>query len=239
MPHRTLTLKEAALYLHLPCGDVEDLIRHHEIEAQAQGARIVFRRRDVEAWALRHVLALPSKRLSLYHRRTSDSTRPISPQARILGALARIEAIEPALPSKTKPSVLRDMVAVADRTDLLCQPRELLASLEERESLCSTALADGIALLHPRSHDPYMALESFIGLGRALRPIPFGAADGRQTDLFFLICCLDDRLHLHVLARLCLLCKQPGFLAGLRAAVSAGEMLAALRHAEDQALRQL
>ena len=42
-------------------------------------------------------------------------------------------------------------------------------------------------------------------LGRTLQAIPFSAPDGRPTQLFFLICCEDERIHLHTLARLCML----------------------------------
>jgi PTS system nitrogen regulatory IIA component len=66
----------------------------------------------------------------------------------------------------------------------------------------STALTRDVALPHPRHHAPYDIAESFIVVGRVSRGLPFGAADGSLTRLFFLICCKDDRTHLHVLARL-------------------------------------
>ena len=66
----------------------------------------------------------------------------------------------------------------------------------------STALTRDVALPHPRHHTPCDIAESFIMVGRSGRGLPFGAPDGSLTRLFFLVCCKDDRTHLHVLARL-------------------------------------
>ena len=187
MPYRTFSLNEVALYLHLARTDVEILVRRREIPVERQGERLVFRKKDIDVWASQRILGLSHKRLTTYHKQTSALTRDLSHQSLIVAALVRPEAIEPALTSKTKSSVLRDMVALADRTSLVCNPRDFLQSLVERERLCSTALSDGIALLHPRNHDPYMVVNSFISIGRAIHPVPFGAPDGNRTDLFFLI----------------------------------------------------
>src|ERR1035437_957047 len=233
MPYRTFNLNEAALYLHLARTDLGTMVQRREIPVETQGNRLVFRKKDIDAWASQRILGLSHKRLTTYHKQTSALTRDRSHQSLSVVALVRPEAIEPALTSKTKSSVLRDMVALADRTGLVCNPRDFLQSLVERERLCSTALSDGIALLHPRNHDPYMVVNSFISIGRAIHPVPFGAPDGKRTDLFFLIGCQDDRLHLHVLARLCMMSKQTKVLLQLREAESANTMITILRRAEE------
>ena len=239
MPYRTFNLNEAAIYLHLARTDLETLVQRREIPVEMQGHRLVFRKKDIDTWASQRILGLSHKRLTTYHKQTSALTRERSHQSLILAELTRPEAIEPALPSKTKFSVLRDMAALADHTGLLCNPHDFLQSLVEREHLCSTALPDGIALLHPRNHDPYMVVNSFVSIGRAIHPVPFGAPDGKRTDLFFLIGCQDDRLHLHVLARLCMMSKQTKVLLQLRAAESAEIMVAVLRRAEEDMVKQM
>ena len=239
MPYRTFNLNEAAVYLHLARADLATMARRNEIPVETQGSRLVFRKKDIDAWASQRILGFSSKRLVNYHKQTSALTGNFSHQSLIISALVRPAAIEPALAAKTKSSVLRDMTALADHAGLLCNPDDLLQSLIEREGLCSTALADGIALLHPRHHDPNMVVDSFIGIGRAGHPVPFGAPDGNRTDLFFLICCQDDRLHLHVLARLCMMSKQTEVLRRLREADSAAAMVKALRRAEEEVVGQL
>jgi len=146
--------------------------------------------------------------------------------------------ISPALPAKTKSSVLHELVALAGKTGRLNNPQDLLASLEAREALCSTGMPGGFALLHPRVPDPYLFESSFIVLGRTVQDIYFGAPDAQPTNLFFLICCQNDRLHLHVLARLCLMAQKTAILAQLRQAPDASSMHAFLLAAEEEALAE-
>jgi PTS system nitrogen regulatory IIA component len=129
------------------------------------------------------------------------------------------------------------MVALAETTGLLYDPRDLVDELERREQLCSTGIEGGAALLHPRFHDPYMVDDSFICAGVCAQPIPFGAPDGGKTDVFFLVCCQDDRTHLHVLARICVLCHSTELLRELRGAESEGEMYDAVVRAEEAVSR--
>lgn len=239
MPYRTFTLSEVCVYLHLAPADVETLTRRQEIPFENKGGRAIFRKKDVDAWASQRILGFSNKRLAAYHKVSSAKAHDLSKQHAIISELLKREYIQPALASRTKPSLLRDMVALAEQTGLLLAPEDLLHSLLERERLCSTALPEGIALLHPRHHEPYMFEDSFIVLGRAGHPLPFGAPDGNNTDLFFLICCQDDRIHLHVLARLCLMCRETKVLLESRAAPDAAAMLACLVRSENEAIQRL
>ena len=73
-------------------------------------------------------------------------------------------------------------------------------------------------------------------VGRTVQEIHFGAPDGRPTWLFFLICCQDERIHLHTLARLCLTVQKTDVVARLLAAPDAAAMYEALIAAEQSAL---
>jgi len=70
--------------------------------------------------------------------------------------------------------------------------------------------------LHPRRPMSNILGEEFVAFGRTNQGIPFGAASGGLTDLFFLVCSASDRWHLRVLARLSRLLAAPGFLEELR-----------------------
>ena len=76
----------------------------------------------------------------------------------------------------------------------------------------------------------------FIVLGRTVQAIPFGAPDGAATDLFFLLGCPDDRLHLHTLARLCLMAQKTNLPAQLRDAPDAASMHQSILEAEQAVL---
>ena len=240
MPHRFLNLDEAAHYLHMARPELETLVRRHEIPVGCQGERVVFQKKELDSWASQRIMKLRDAGLADFHHRTT-TRRGLNLEARhaIMPELLLTSSIAPALHSRTKSSVLRDMVALAEHTERLMDPQDLLASLREREELCSTALPGGVALLHPRHHDPYMFSESFVAVGRTVQAIPFGAPDGSGTDLFFLLCCQDDRIHLHVLARVCCMCHNTALLEGLRTAPDATALHKIILHAEKEAIRLL
>jgi PTS system nitrogen regulatory IIA component len=239
LPHRVFNIKEVATYLHLSPDDVETLVRQGEIPHEKQGGRAVFKRAEIDSWASQRILKLPGERLRDYHGRSSARLRDISLNAPLMPRLFTCDRIATALHSRTRASVIRDMVKLAEQTDLVSDPADLLRMIEERERMCSTALPEGYALIHPRHHDPYMFAESFAVFGRCVQPIHFGAQDGAPTDLFFAVCCQDDRIHLHTLARLCTMCMQTGLLAALRQAETAAQMLAALCESEEEIVRRL
>jgi mannitol/fructose-specific phosphotransferase system IIA component (Ntr-type) len=94
----------------------------------------------------------------------------------------------------------------------------------------------GFAIPHPRQHDSYLFESSFIVVGRSLQPINFGSPDGRPTKLFFLVCCQDDRLHLHTLARLCFLIQKTNLLVQIDAAPDPDSIFNSLIVAESEAI---
>jgi len=232
MPYRTLDLPQAAAYLHLTCGEVEQLMKTADLPHQVRGGRVVFVRGDLDAWASQRILGLPPKRLADYHQQSTRGTRSVFGGDALIPELLQPEYIAAALQSRTKKSVIRDLVAFAERTGRVLDPAELLASVEEREALGSTGLPGGLALIHCRNHQPYRFEGSFIVLGRTVQAIHFGAPDGRPTWLFLLICCQDERIHLHTLARLCLLAQKTDVIGRLYAAPDAAAMYATLVAAE-------
>ena len=236
MPHTTFTIDQLADYLHVARRHVERLVQEGDIPCALRGGRMLFQRDEIDAWASQRILRLPGRGLDWYHRKTMRGTQQLFPQGALIPALLRPEGIELDLPSKTKASVIRDMVALADRTGRVVDSRELLDSVEAREALCSTALPGGLALLHARQHQAFRFEGSFIVLGRTIQAIPFGAPDGRETQLFFLVCCQDDRIHLHTLARLCLLALKTNIIAQLSAATDPAGAYEAMVAAEQAVL---
>jgi PTS system nitrogen regulatory IIA component len=238
VPFRVFSLAEAAEHLHLPEETVAELAKNGEIPCERQGGRLVFRHNAIDEWASKRVLGFSEEKLSDFHRRSTAKYHDLSSEAAIVPALLKPEWIAPALTCRTKSSVLREMVALADRTGLLCYRDELLDSLVDREKLCSTALSGGLALLHPRNHEPYMFEDSFVVLGKSIGQVPFGSPDGTTSDVFFLICCQDDRIHLHVLARLCMMCHQTSLLLELRGTNNPDDLHRLLVSSEEQVIHQ-
>ena len=239
MPHRILTLQQAAKHIRIPERELFHLVQREEIPYLRRGEEVVFEHRLLDDWAQRRILGLPTQSLSDQHREaTVDRTKKATEDA-LVEQLFKPEWIDPAMSARTKPAVLRDMVALAMRTERLYDDAALVRELEAREEVASTAIGGGAAFLHARYHDPYLCSESFVVFGRTVQPIFFGAQDGEQTDLFFLICCTDDTLHLHTLARLCTMAHGSLMLSDLRVATTSDELFAVLRNAEHDLLKAM
>ncbi len=236
MPYQLLSIEAVADYLHLTAEDVEQRVKDRVIPFEQRGGRIVFRKREIDTWASQRILGLPGPRLVAYHQKSTRNARRKLAHETLLPEMLQAGSIAPAMMAKTRASVLRELVALAEETGRLNDAKELLASLEAREQLCSTALPGGLAIPHPRCHDPYLFESSFIVVGRPVQEIYFRAPDGQPTRLFFLLCCQDDRLHLHTLARLCLMAHKTDLLSQLRQAPDAASMRDAILAAERAVL---
>ena len=112
------------------------------------------------------------------------------------------------------------MTELAAEAHLLWDAAKMAEAVRAREEMHSTALDNGVALLHPRRPMPAILAEAVLALGISQGGIPFGTG-GRLTDIFFLICSTSDHEHLRILARLSRVINDQEFLASLRAAEDA------------------
>jgi PTS system nitrogen regulatory IIA component len=106
--------------------------------------------------------------------------------------------------------------------------------VRERENLHPTALDNGVALLHSRRPLSNILGEPLLAIGRTYQGMPFGNARGSLTDIFFLICSVDDRGHLRLLARLSRMLADETTMDGIRDAESSGELLDWMRKREEE-----
>jgi len=127
-----------------------------------------------------------------------------------------LRAIAVPLEARTRNSVINAMVKLAMGTGLLWDAGRMADAVRQREELHPTALDNGVALLHPRRPMNSILAEPVLALGRTYQGIPFGGAGGQLTDIFFLVCSVEDRGHLRLLARLSRLIAAPDFVTELR-----------------------
>ncbi|MDO4426178.1 MAG: PTS sugar transporter subunit IIA, partial [Planctomycetia bacterium] len=99
------------------------------------------------------------------------------------------------------------------------------------EEMCPTAMENGVALLHPRHPMVDILGDPFIAFGKAYSGVPF-ASNGMWTDVFFLICSVNDTQHLRTLARLSRILTVPDFLPALRELEEAKDILKLIRETE-------
>ena len=199
MPYRSMSLEEFAKHVGMDEREVRRLADRGKLPGNKVGGQWRFNRARVTEWLQQEMHTLDDARLIAVERAMSGSS---GDAGMVVTGLIGLDGIDIAFPARTKRSVLRELVNLADRTGLLYDAKGLLEAVEQRESLCSTAFPNGIAIPHPRQPMPYVSAEPLICVARLSSGIAFGARKGELTRLFFLICCHNDRDHLHVLARL-------------------------------------
>lgn len=232
--HEMLNLRQAAEHVHLEENELRHFAQRGEIETIKRGDDWYFEHRILDEWAQRNLLASREKDLKAQHRMMMDENRRARQTDWGVSDLFASEMILLDLSAKSKAGVLRDMTDLAVAGGKVYDPEGLFRELCDREEAASTAIGEGVALLHPRFHDPYLFEESFIAYGRSIRPVFFGAPDGEGTRHFFLICSTDHAAHLHILARLAILAHGSGLIERLDAAADATEVLAAIRDCEGE-----
>ena len=225
MAMRLWNLVETAAFLKLEEKEVMALATSGELRGIPQGNRMLFDPEEVDAWYSNRLI----RRLPVHRKKPPRTGEAYAAPRLSLADYCRLETMDPALPAKTRPGVLRELTAMAERAGLLYDPAEFLEELQKREEAASTAMAEGIALVHPLARDEYICQEPFLAVAHAQNPVFFGEPNGIPTDLFFLLCSPNPEEHLQILAELCQRAETPNFLQGLRNAHTPQEMLDVFR----------
>ena len=233
MPHTNLTLRQLARYLHLPDAHVRKLVDRGAIPSRRVNGEFVFSRDEVHRWLERRIGISDEAELIQVEEALTKSIPPGTVEDDIsLVSLIPVGAVALPLLAKTRDSVIRSMVQLAGSTGLLWDNDAMGEAIKAREELHTTALDNGVALLHPRRPMPNILGDTFAVLGIVPNGIPFGGGASGLTDVFFLICSMDDRVHLRILTRLSRVLTYPDFLSRLRESTSELEVRELISEAE-------
>ncbi len=232
-----INIGQLAAYLGWSTRFIEGLVRGEHLPGLEIEGQWRFRRNDVVDWLEQKIQTLDEARVTELETKMessllADGTFRTNRTDRLTSRLP-LKGIALNVEVTTKQEVLRAITTLAGATGLLFDQEHLLASLVDREALCSTAMPGGVALCHPRRPIPSIIERQFLCLLRTATPIDFGSEDGEGTSLFFLLCTPDDRSHLHGLARLARILSG-GALAPLKSASNSDEIIAALADAESK-----
>ena len=218
MSYDNLNLQQLSRYLDLPDSRVRKLVDKGAIPSRRVNGELVFSQEEVHRWMEQRIGDSDIDELARVEEALTKSIPPGTVENEFLLASFFPEgAIALPLLAKTRDSVIRSMVQLAGTTGLLWDTDEMAEAVKTREELHTTALDNGVALLHPRRPMPSILGDTFLALGIVPSGVPFGGATG-LTDVFFLICSMDDRVHLRILTRLSRMLTHPDFLRRLRGA---------------------
>jgi PTS system nitrogen regulatory IIA component len=225
-----MDLQELAQYLNRDARELSRMAERGQLPGHKVSGDWRFNRAEISQWIESQLHGYSEAQLT-----DLESQTPVrdDPQLVITPLLSQA-SIQAPLPATTKPSVLRELVGLAEHTGHIYDPDAILQAIRQREELRSTAVDQGVAIPHPRRPLPAALGESVIAYGRTASGIPFGASRGALTDIFFLVCCRDERTHLGALARLSRLLMRPGFVERLREASTPAEIAALIETAERE-----
>jgi PTS system nitrogen regulatory IIA component len=206
-----MDLEQLATYLQRDLREVSKLACRGHLPGRKVGGEWRFARAEINQWIETQIPDFDEQQLTALEKGTSSGYQ----SEPLISNLLSEATIAVPLPASTRASVLKELVTLAEQSWQVYDPQAILDAIRQREEIASTALESGVAIPHPRPL-PAALGEAVIAYGRTASGIPFGAPRGGLTDIFFLVCCRDDRTHLQVLARLSRLLLRPGFADELR-----------------------
>lgn len=227
MGNDTMDIEELATYLHRDVREVTKLATRGHLPGRRVGGQWRFATAEVNRWLETQMPSYSEGQLSNLEK----SRQQDQPQLLLTPLISELTTGVP-MKAKTRSAVLRELVGLAEQSGQVFDPDAILAAIREREDQESTALACGVALPHPHRPLPSALGEHVLAVGRTGSGIFFGGPLDGLTDIFFLICCKDDRTHLQILARLSRLLLRRDFVEALRAAESAAQLARTIEDAE-------
>jgi PTS system nitrogen regulatory IIA component len=227
-----MDMEQLAAYLQRDVREVGKLASRGRLPGHKVGGEWRFARVEINQWLETQMRGYTEQQLAALETAGARG----GDHEPLLAELLSQSSVAVPLTATTRSSVLRELVTLAEQSWNVYDAAALLEAVRQREERGSTALPEGVAIPHPHRPLPSALGESVLAYGRTVSGIPFGEERGGLTDVFFLVCCRDDRTHLRVLARLTRLLMRPGFLDELRNTDTAGETWEKIAAAEQELL---
>ena len=142
------------------------------------------------------------------------------------------DAIKTALPGGSKKALLQQLANLAGQR-LEVDSAAVLATISEREQLCSTGFGQGVAIPHGKVEG---LKRIYCLFARIAEPIDYKAIDGRPVDLVFLLLSPVDAgaEHLKALAAISRVTHNAATLEKMRGARSRDALAAVLMGADER-----
>lgn len=130
------------------------------------------------------------------------------------------------LPAASKKEALMSLCQLA-ALDVNMHESQIYAAINERESLASTGIGQGLAVPHAKVE----GIDGVVGImARLAKPVEYGAVDGKPVDVVFMLIAPADAGsdHLRALAAASRLLRDPAIAMQVRNAKTAEGLRAAL-----------
>jgi PTS system nitrogen regulatory IIA component len=230
MGNETMDLEELANYLQRDKREVSKMVNRGYLPGRKIGGEWRFARAEINYWIETQLPDYTAKQLEDLETREV----PLEKRGTLLAGYLHPNQMAVPLLASTRASVFKELVNLADQTGNVYDPEAILEAIRQREEMGTTALVNGVAIPHPRRPLPQALGETVVAYGRTASGIPYGAPHGGLTDIFFLVCCRDERTHMRILARLSRLLLLRDFVNDLRSAESSLETWNVIEKAEKE-----
>jgi PTS system nitrogen regulatory IIA component len=204
-----------ASYLHMMPAGVAKLADRGKLPGRRVAGQWRFARAEIHHWLEDRIGLSDGQELVRVEDLLDRVPNADGAQDVCITKLLLTESIAVPLTARTKGSAVDKMIELVANTGLLWDPGKMVDAVRQREAMHSTALDNGVALLHPRRPIPSILSEAVLAMGVCIQGIPFGGS-GVLTDIFFLICSTNDHEHLRILARLSRIIQCTDLLNNLR-----------------------
>ena len=149
MSGKDFDLEQLAAYLHFTPDQIQKLIKRGELPGRKVQGQWRFSESEIHHWLENRIgMSSPEELEEVerwFERSAPDEESPV-----VLADLLSVDAIAIPLESRTSNAVIRDMCHLAANTGKLWDESAMAQAVQAREQLLSTALENGVALLHPR-----------------------------------------------------------------------------------------
>lgn len=213
-----------ARYLHLDLAKIEKLVKHEKIPGRRVNGQWRFSIHEVNQWLEQQIGVADPDELEKMEESLNRQASSNPDTDMTVSELMKPEFIIKPLNARTKGSVIREMCRQAAQLGLLWDESRMAQLIQEREDMHSTALDNGMALMHPRRPQPALIGDPFILMGITSQGIPFGGPRGQLTDVFVLMASCEDAGHLQLLARFSRVIQTPHLLNDIRDMETPGEI---------------
>jgi len=202
MDDEVMTIKEVADYLKMNERTIYKLVQSGKMPAAKIASQWRLKKDLINEWLEYHMKHLDEEDLAGLDQNEKAEVLHVAP-------LISEKNFTLTLHSGSKSQVLKELVDLLVESGKISDGENLLHAVIERERLCSTAIADEVAMPHPRQAIKKISRKPLLAVGISKGGIDFESEDDKPTHLFFLICAPREDLHLKVMARLSRLLREP------------------------------
>jgi excisionase family DNA binding protein len=217
-PTEILSLRQLAEYLMVSEKTIYRMTEKRELPAFRVGTHWRFRRDDIDAWLGEQVRKVEYEG----HRAVVDDLSSL--EGMTIGSLLEPENVRVALAAPGRDELITDLVTRAS-LDPQVNREKLVDSILRRESLCSTALLDGVAFPHPVAPEEFRFTRKRMVIATLREPCDFHDPHGHSPQVVALILTRSLQGHLLALSRALKLFGEAGLVERLVAARSPEEVI--------------